>query len=357
METKSNQVDLLFHNYKLTDKFKEILENGDFDLDCFIKESGDFCILTEYTGRICYKSGKKGKSNRNSFEYHKHIIESKHYSIYGHINFSIEIDLSNVERDFFHLLFDLLASSPRIYIRKENDNLYLNVSLRHIVEFLSNKREYPNLMLVIIKSVLEKFKDKMSFLTLIFEKEIDFVVQKIEEYNLYNLFNKIKVLDYDYFNWYSFQVYTSRRIANELIRHNTEYCLSQESTRYVDKSKSNLVRYDILENYPEIKKDSELLSRIILSENEGFDNALYSYKEMFSLLKENLPDVSIKKIRGYCADLLPLGIDTIMVISFTEWQLDRIFEQRISEYADPLIYDLAKKIKNEKESIKMNYYF
>jgi hypothetical protein len=52
-----------------------------------------------------------------------------------------------------------------------------------------------------------------------------------------------------------------------------------------------------------------------------------------------------------------LGIDTIMVISFTEWQLDRIFEQRISEYADPLIYDLAKKIKNEKESIKMNYYF
>ena len=40
--------------------------------------------LSEFAGRLCYKSGYKGKKNRNSNEYHKHIIEVNHHSIYGH---------------------------------------------------------------------------------------------------------------------------------------------------------------------------------------------------------------------------------------------------------------------------------
>ncbi|GIW22556.1 MAG: hypothetical protein KatS3mg068_1563 [Candidatus Sericytochromatia bacterium] len=338
-----NNVSLIFSNYKLESSFKDKLKSDFYDKNCFIESLGEFLLVCEYAGRICYNSGLSGKNNRDSFEYHKHIIESKHYSIYGHINFSVRINLINETNTLFYLLiFDLLSHFPRIYVRKEDYFLYLNISLRHVIEFLSSKQTKPLFMSLIVKNILEKYGDKIDFVNIFFEQEIDNIVQEVNFYFSHDLSHKIKVLDYDYFEWYTFEIETSRRIANELIRHNTEYAVSQESTRYVDVRDYPMIRYKIYNS----SNDLETLKDLNILEYKSYINSLSTYKQVFDNLCNLYPNMNKKYIRGYSADLLPLGLKTRLVISFTKWQLEKIFEQRISEHADPLMKDLAVKIKS-----------
>jgi len=51
-----------------------------------------------------------------------------------------------------------------------------------------------------------------------------------------------------------------------------------------------------------------------------------------------------KELNGYLSDFLPLGTNTQLVLSISDFQRKYIKEQRISKYSDPLIKDLSEKL-------------
>lgn len=58
-------------------------------------------IITEMAGRVCYDSAGK-KSSRSSDEYHKHIAEVKHFSVWRHVTFVF--DCKDWSRNMTHEL-------------------------------------------------------------------------------------------------------------------------------------------------------------------------------------------------------------------------------------------------------------
>lgn len=349
----SNQVFVIAKSNYPTRWFLEKIKNDDIDLEnCYLDIQTNIGKISEFAGRICYNSGYKNQKNRDSISYHKHIIESKHFSIYGHINFTISIDIDNIisllflqmnsyvqeeynNLQFFNYLFEFLSKYKRIYLRYIFGILYVNISLRHIIEFFAeNKADY--LATVFIKTLLEKHEDLRKFLEILFPDKLSFVL------NTQNNFQDFIKAVNDVFKWYSFYIYTSRRTANELIRHNTEYAISQQSTRYV--FKNNLQIVDIRDYlYPNIS-DVRIDYFTSNLKEKYFTTTESLLKKIWEFLSKFIQDYGKKEILGYYANFLPNGIDTELVFSCTEWQFERIKEQRLTKYADKNIYDLVEKM-------------
>lgn len=379
--------------------------------NCYLDVVTDIGKITEFAGRICYNSGYKGQKNRDSISYHKHIIESKHFSIYGHINYTIKVDLDNLKRkvvdevakdivedfasasnddlkdaffvsvntlsEFFKHLFRFLSNRKRIYLRYVNNNLYMNISLRYIIEtIVENKIGIIDLM--VIKLLLEKNEDLRNFIKLLFPdfyikltSDGDFGIDDVlltrppfDSINFKSMFESVFKSMYesifkasfdaadDIFEWYNFYIYTSRRTANELIRHNTEYALSQQSTRYVMKDKLKIVD---LRNYLELNISDYRVDYFFQDLlGKYFDDVGQLLRKMLNFLLLFANDYGRKEILGFYANFLPNGIDTEMVFSCTKWQFEKIKEQRLTQYADKNIVDLVQKME---KSIQNAYSF
>jgi len=270
-------------------------------------------ILSEFAGRLCYKSGYQNQKNRPTREYFRNIIESKHYSVFGHSMFTFKVlDTEKV--------LDYMASRKRVYIRKYKNNYYVVLSLRHLVEDLNNNQIHP-----LTKDLILFFFDK----TLILE-----LFENIQKPKKFSVISPSKDFTIDI---YSFLIYTSRRTSLELIRHNTEYAVSQESTRYVDKSDFELVNQPM---FRRLKIEEPFLLKMLTL----FSRFLYSYYSKTIPFSSTLEK---KYIRGLLSGYLLQDIDTKLVFTVTDFQLKSIFEQRLTRYADPNIYDLVLKMKEE----------
>lgn len=335
---EKNKVFLIAKSNQSTGFFKNYLELEEIDREnCYLDSLGDIGRITEFAGRICYRSGYKGQKNRNSLEYHRNIINLNHFSIYGHINYCVGIEIGSLlkEPEVIVELFKFLSKSKRIYLRYIENILYLNISLRHIIELIYfNKLD--SFSKAIVRIIINSNIELLNFIEQVFEIDI---LEVLGDESLGILF----YCPDDVFKWYSFYIYTSRRTANELIRHNTEYAVSQQSTRYVLKDKVKIVdvRDDYLDsNINDIRTDyfGMDLRRKYKFEIEYLLERIYDYLKIFR------KNSSKKDLTGFYANFIPNGIDTELVFSCTEWQFEQIKIQRLTEYSDKNIFDLVHKM-------------
>jgi len=308
-----NKVHLLVKNQNLLKDLDSIY--GPYE-DKVLSSFSPMVSLVEFAGRICYNSGRPNSKNRPTVEYFKHIIESKHYSIFGHwMKFFRIKNMKN--------FLNYISVHKRTYLRQDpNENFYVILSLRHLIEDLEN-----DTISEVTRDLALAYKE--FGIEAKYNKLLEIIPDKYSVIEPYNFLENI----------YSFFIQTSRRTSLELLRHNTEYCVSQESTRYVSKGESKLVN----EAMP-IKLNP--LDKILL--NIVHNLSLYAYNHILNSYKTK--DLLEKKtLRGFLSGYLLQDTDTVLVYTCTEYQFNCIKEQRLSQYADPNIRDLVEKMSKEVE--------
>lgn len=315
------QVSLIGLNGKLTSEFSEkishLKNDGIIDHNCYTGSAYD--NLSEYAGRLCYRSGFSGSKNRPSEEYHKHIHEVGHHSIYGHN--IVHIELSNKDYKDWCVGF---AGIPGWYPHRTTSKNFIGVNFRLIENTNRNnlRVDSDSDSLEIFQSLYSSVRKKSPLIfpnPTSYQGDLKILNDKeIEEFGL---------------EWYSFEIKTSRRVAQELTRHGFQSGISMESTRYVDISENTLIFHPYDSNHKEVKALPECDKQLYKAVFEDVYNSLLS--------KGFDKSYSKKQARGAAAAHLPLGLETNLIFSCSKQEFEEIKRQRISESADREIYELV----------------
>lgn len=256
--------------------------------------------LSELAGRICYDSLGRG---RNSADYHQHIGEVGHLSVYEHCNFAFESYETDVP----------LHHRPGVYwewldgdVRKFATKVRIVANLRSIIEWDKWGSRDEKIYATFYKIVMEygpKFIELRS--------PIVSAYGDAEECNP---------------DWQTHYVRCSRACSHELVRHGDFTAISQRSTRYCN----------------EILDDEHLhpLLRELCSRDEEIRNELHSFtaslQTLYNKIFDKLNKITglLKQSRGAARQVLPHYLGTEIIFSASAAQWERIKMQRVSQAAD-----------------------
>lgn len=280
-------------------------------------------ILSEIAGRVCYDSFGKG---RGSKEFHKHILEVGHLSVYEHCAFTAEFDSFP---DEWH---KWLLNRPGLYCLKLDNRVRLTVNLRTILEW-NEVVPTPTRGSIALGEELKFHASKLA-------------PQVVSSPKIKNVYSRIvPPVDINEV-WISVWLKGSRGFSHELVRHGDWTAISQRSTRYVDESESEMCWH------PSIKKQivknpggsSDFFTNMV---KEGTTEA---YQMIFDELL-NL-GLDLKTARGAARGVLPNALETQLIFSASLRQWNHIFSLRCSPFADgeirEIIMNVKRKIFNER---------
>ncbi len=308
--------------------------------------------LCELAGRVCYDSidSTKGKPSK---DYHAHIREVKHDSIYGHAVLPVYIE-SESDKYIFATLC-VLSSRPGITITEINDHgVHATVNLRSVLQWhgaiSSGEGKWQHGPELNIK----RNKDFWGFqeidiarhniindLIILFKAYCPLACEHLaattpKSYNVafdngIHLSPRVELCrPDDKTRWISVYINgVSRDMLQELVRHHYQTGISVRSTRYCDESDSKYITHPALAPYPE----AEVIA------NKSAEDSRRHYKEVFDKLKE--AKVPLKTARGAARSVLPGGTETQMVYTASLQQWRWILSMRDHPAADKEIADFA----------------
>lgn len=261
-------------------------------------------ILAETAGRICYDSYGVG---RTSNEYHKHIMEVGHLSVYEHCTFTVEFDAWGQQ------WCEALMNRPGVFFKRQAGKTRLTVNARTVLEWGQH-----NVGCNFEAKIGDELRLHMSSLMpqVIGPPR---VIDPISRLVAPNDVNEV---------WVSMWLRGSRGFSHEMVRHGDWTAISQRSTRYVDESESEVCWHPAI--MEEANSEGGSLTRTFLSDVEtAADEA---YKHLVEMLMLNGHDR--KQARGAARGVLPNALETQMIFSASLAQWNHIFSMRCSQHAD-----------------------
>jgi len=280
--------------------------------------------LGELAGRVCYDS-LGSENSRSSEQYHKHIADVGHLSIYEHIVFLF--DPRGLAREF-----DL----PRCIMNRPGVCCYpsgrLSVNLRALLEwniwtarmfnytgFYDNSKEQSN---IVGRYLLNHLVHH------------DVITEQI--YGHYNLDPRRSTdvflmgdfpTSHGVDGWMTLFFHNvSRGFSHELCRHGDNTAISQRSTRYVDESGSRWMLHPLL--CTGLSESPDLANRLKALINESQN----CYKEIVSSLVKQGCDK--KQARGAARGMLGNALETQLIFTASIPQWIHMINMRASEFAD-----------------------
>lgn len=241
--------------------------------------------LCELAGRVCYDSLGQGRSSE---EYHKHIREVNHGSVWEHgtVTFRSESPY-----------FVQFINRPGVWIEVDDKRHYATANLRALREWEEwgiNKADYDvaaNALAIAAPLVAGFSPDSYGA-------------------DLVTPWTDAQI-------WASFYIErVSRCFSHELVRHKFQTAVSQRSTRYCDESEAAFIRHP-----------------------NGY-TPFFGYRDAVSEAYRNAVKTAIwegkerKTAHGIAARVLPNGVETQLIFSASLAQWKRIFRQRINPAAD-----------------------
>jgi flavin-dependent thymidylate synthase len=285
--------------------------------------------ICEYAGRLCYDSlgvDANGKPlGRSSSQYHAHIIQVNHYSVYEHPHFTVELELSS------HDLWDLM-NRPGLVLEFNPNTLKarLTFNLRHILDWHKWSAKHPywasltgnkvyNTLLHLVKPLAPAI---LGHLTLAGKGELKA--------------GKTVRPETDNERFMSFFLSGSRGFTHELVRHRLA-AYSQRSTRYCDESESPWVHHPLVSRFI-LDKDKALHNEI----NTTIKSCQETYRKVVSKLETQLKappskvdsQTARKQARGAARGYLGNALYTELLFTVSVAELKAIFELRLSDPAD-----------------------
>ena len=288
--------------------------------------------LAELAGRVCYDSLGKGRSSR---EFHEHIAQVKHYSVYEHCAFTIQLDRSSIHwsqlfnRPGLWVNWDLgstqyrLTLNPRVLIDWDRHASPLD-GIHNAQEYgaygMASKRLWPAHLL---PQVVGGGADAYAFCGHVVEPKTE------DEC------------------WISLYLVGSRGFSHEQVRHGDWTAISQRSTRYCDESESPWCLHPLLKEF-----FSSYLPRG-WEDDSSLDDKLLCHVKDAKLRSQNLYDDLVetmqpwleqskglnkldarKQARGAARGFLGNALQTEMIFSASARQWKWMVSQRNSPAAD-----------------------
>lgn len=277
--------------------------------------------LVERAGRECYDSYGKG---RGSVDFHKHIKEVNHTSVYGHTALVLDVPRTLAT-------YDECCGRPGVYFTLLDDapSMRVTATLRAIYEWYP---EGDHAMPEFYSQVGYAFKKAAHKLA---PNIIDDPGSVSAEYNL------VKP-EYIHECWVTLRIFgVSRGLSHELVRHGFQTGISQRSTRYCDESDSDWIWHPLMHKVQSVSEINEASLDMI---RLGCSNAyMHSVDEIQKMLLSSGVDKATarKQARGAARGLLGNALETSLIFSASVPQWHRILRQRMSAAADAEIRLMA----------------
>lgn len=260
--------------------------------------------LAELCGRICYDSLGKG---RNSEEYHRHIKEVGHLSVWEHCTRTVEVENESL---FFNDGIAELFNKPSLWAdcsRLPRRTSRITMNARHVHEWQQSR----------LGGILRRTWAAQT-------------PQMIEAPSGNSLF-QFSLPATDNERWVSLYIgNVSRNLTHELVRHGDWTAFSQRSTRYCDESETPIVWHPAFtfEEHEEARKVT------------AYARGQYSLLVRWMLARGH----DRKTARGAARGVLPsaLGTELIMSASVAQWK--HILRLRGDVAADQEIQNLSAAI-------------
>ncbi|KKN69125.1 hypothetical protein LCGC14_0444140 [marine sediment metagenome] len=327
-------------------------------------------IVTELAGRACYDSLGKGRSSE---DYHQHIRDVNHNSVWGH-SYHHFVIIGGLGNDFVQHLIN----EPGIVITTDKANLahFITLNIRALVqqvarlEYLKNKDRVSIMTTTIIKNMARQAArvDPQLIAWIpgcseeFTESDGGGFVKRLELTAIQAVCYAAKVrlggtwtigkvmedperkefLAHGYTVWYLEGF--SRGWSHEHVRHTKEIGISQRSTRYVDESDSDWAWHPLIRQFLEDPNANEEERTKLLNDLKDAEEICRDvYEEGVPLLqkyvKNRQPDIdkttARKQARGAMRGVLGNALPTSMMwsVSLSEL-LFHYMPQRHSRYAD-----------------------
>lgn len=189
--------------------------------------------LSELGGRICYDSLGKGRS---SAEYHRHIHEVRHYSVYEHPHITVALTESGA-LDISPAVF---LNRPGVYVGLPDTGDGLRVTFN------------PRALLEWDQWGWEDAPEK-TFLQYHAENHWPQIMPRVprgqSELELCHSHSAMASPDHEEEKWVTVFMSGSRGFSHELVRHGDFTAISQRSTRFVDEDGSPWVDHPLVQEY------------------------------------------------------------------------------------------------------------
>lgn len=276
--------------------------------------------LSELSGRTCYDSLGRGRSSK---DYHKHILEVGHGSVYEHF-------AATVTMRYDTQMLWAIINRPGIWVEPSYGSMRVTFNPRSIIDWNSwtNKMKYlsdaPDLVgrRGCVGDRLSYFAEQL-FPQIVSPRERS--ESTIEEYR------EMKQVppQSEQEKWISLFMCGSRGWSHEQVRHKFRTAVSQRSTRFVNEAESEWVDHPLVQEYMGDKElvptDLDEMDRILRAIKK---NSRETYAYVVDRLEPWLIARGVEKItarkqargaaRGYLGNAL--WTEMIFSASVAEWK-------------------------------------
>lgn len=299
--------------------------------------------LSELSGRVCYDSVGTGRS---SSDYHKHIKEVGHLSVYEHAHMTVEVFLPLKDSA------SVFLNRPGLWVVKKFDSFRVTFNPRNILDwdvwsdsievrdFIGRPTSFQ------IGHILSYHAEQTYPMMVTPRKRDDDRAAWIRD--------RSRVVEPvgDEEKWVSMFIVGSRGMSHEIVRHGDRTGISQRSTRFVDESESDWVDHPLVQEFLASKDllpdDPENRIRGALAAIIG--DVKVSAKEVYAKTVEHLQGWLIsksvdkftarKQARGAARGYLGNALSTELIFSASVAQWKRMIRMRACGPADAEIREV-----------------
>ena len=279
-------------------------------------------LLAEVAGRVCYDSLGTGRS---SADWHKHVKEVAHLSVYEHCTFVVEF------QDWKHHYSEHFWNKPSLWLHKPRGKVRAVMNLRHVLEWSPKSPMYP---------FVRKMGHVLAPQVVPWDctdddpKDLGGVCRIVKPANVHEV-------------WISTWIDGSRGWSHEQVRHGDWTAMSQRSTRYVDESSSPILDHPLLREYFD-EHDFEFEEHLdgVKGQCQSAYDMIVTKLEAWLIKRGETKDFARKQARGAARLMLPMGLETQMIFSASLAQWNHIFRMRCNRFADGEIAVIMKDVQS-----------
>ena len=285
--------------------------------------------LSELSGRACYDSLGRGRSSE---EYHGHIKEVRHTSVYGHAAATIEFKVEDLD------LLPAYLNRPGVWVNVGSDGKSHRVTLnpRALIDWdywtgLYTNQTQKTMALLVESHLLYHFGKLCPMIV----KGEDIPQSEVDR--LHGI-SRVVEPETDEEKWVSLFLASSRGFSHEQVRHGFRTGISQRSTRYVDEHESPWVTHPLIQKYLDERSAAGEMMETATGKLVSDSRIVYQFwVETLQpwLVKRGVDKASARKqARGAARGYLGNALLTELIFSASVEQWKRILRQRLSDGAD-----------------------
>lgn len=284
--------------------------------------------LTELAGRVCYDSLGAGRS---SGDYHRHIRDVGHLSVYEHANVAYRVHHGYNRQQF--LLAAINRPGTWVFEHGETSSV-IGVNFRSVMEWNQYGIPGGNWLGAAIYMDLHR-TNPLAFPD----------VPEWAAIELYGQIPRLVIREWDVSTenqWVSVFMAGSRGFSHEQVRHGDFSAISQRSTRFVDESGSRWLTHPLINKYLQSLRGDQPEEAIGLCSlmDGAVDAGRDAYVAIAKRLESYLLNCGVEKTtarkqaRGAARGYLGNALETELIFSAPVHQWRRMLQQRASRGAD-----------------------